>query len=124
MNTNLMSRIRISGFVCLAITLGLAGISYADLPQVIGNWEDSNDDWMVHSEAADGTTAKAVQGNATLGNYSLQGVCAFRLAESNSAGFVGRSETAGGPRKSHTVKGRCNVESQGVEHRHRLGQGN
>jgi len=72
MNTNLMSRIRISGFICLAITLGLAGISYADLPQVIGSWEDSNDDWVVHSEAADGTTAKAVRENATLGNYSYK----------------------------------------------------
>jgi hypothetical protein len=72
MNVNLMSHIRISGFVFLAITLGLAGISYADLPQVIGNWEDSNDGWVVHSEAADGTTAQPCIGNATLGNYSYK----------------------------------------------------
>lgn len=72
MSVNLMSRIGVSGFICLAITLGLAGISYAGLPQVIGNWEDSNDDWVVHPEAADGTTAKTVQGNATLGNYSYK----------------------------------------------------
>ena len=72
MNVNLMSRIRISGFVCLAIMLGLAGVSYADLPKVIGNWEDSNDDWTLHSEAAEGTTAKAVKENATLGNYSYK----------------------------------------------------
>ena len=72
MNMNLMSRIGVCGFICLAITLGLAGISYAGLPQVIGNWEDGNDDWVVHSEAADGTTAKAVRENATLGNYSYK----------------------------------------------------
>jgi hypothetical protein len=72
MNVNLMSRIGIIGFICLAITLGLAGVSYADLPKVIGNWEDSNDDWVVHPEAAEGTTARAVKENATLGNYSYK----------------------------------------------------
>jgi hypothetical protein len=72
MNMNLMSRIGVCSFICLAITLGLAGISYAGLPQVIGNWEDSNDGWAVHSEAAEGTTAKAVKENATLGNYSYK----------------------------------------------------
>ncbi len=72
MNMSLMSRIGVSGFICLAITLGLVGISYAGLPQVIGNWEDGNDDWTVHPEAADGTTAKAVKENATLGNYSYK----------------------------------------------------
>lgn len=72
MNVNLMSRISVCGLICLAITLGLAGISYAGLPQVIGNWEDSNDGWVVHSEAAEGTTAKAVKENATLGNYSYK----------------------------------------------------
>jgi hypothetical protein len=72
MNVNLMSRIGICSFICLAITLGLAGISYAELPKVIGDWEDSNDGWMVDPEALSGTTAKAVKGNATLGNYSYK----------------------------------------------------
>ena len=72
MNVNSISRIKVSGFICLAITLGLAGISYADLPQVIGNWEDSNDGWKVDPEALSGTTAKAVRDNATLGNYSYR----------------------------------------------------
>ncbi len=72
MNTNLMGRIGITGFICLAITLGLAGISYAGLPKVIGDWEDSNDDWTLHSEAADGTTAQFVKENATLGKGSYK----------------------------------------------------
>ena len=72
MNVNLMSRIRISGFICLAITLGLASQSYGSLPRVIGDWEDSNDGWTIHSEAADGTTAKAVKENATLGKGSYK----------------------------------------------------
>jgi hypothetical protein len=72
MNVNLMSRIGICGFICLAITLGLAGISYAELPKVIGDWEDSNDGWMVDPEALSGTTAKAVKENATSGNYSYK----------------------------------------------------
>jgi hypothetical protein len=72
MNMNLMSRIVVSGFAVLAITLGLAGASYAGLPQVIGNWEDGNDGWTLHSEAADGTTAHFVKENATLGNYSYK----------------------------------------------------
>ena len=67
-----MSRIGICGFICLAITLGLAGISYAELPKVIGDWEDSNDGWMVDPEALSGTTAKAVKENATSGNYSYK----------------------------------------------------
>ena len=69
---NLMNRIVVSGFAVLAITLGLAGVSYAGLPQVIGNWEDSNDGWTLHPEAADGTKAVAVKENATLGNYSYK----------------------------------------------------
>jgi hypothetical protein len=72
MKTSLMRFVGVAGFVCLAITLGLAGVSYADLPQVIGNFEDSNDGWTAHSEAADGTTAHFVKENATLGNYSYK----------------------------------------------------
>jgi hypothetical protein len=72
MNVNLMSRIGVCGFICLAITLGLAGISYAELPKVIGDWEDSNDGWMVDPEALSVTTAKVVKENATLGNYSYK----------------------------------------------------
>jgi hypothetical protein len=68
-----MSRIVVCGFMCFVITLGLAGISYAELPKVIGNWEeDSNDGWMVDPEALDGTTAKVVRENATSGNYSYK----------------------------------------------------
>jgi hypothetical protein len=72
MNMNLMNRIMVSGFAVLAITLGLAGISYAALPQVIGNFEDSNDGWTLHSEAADGTTLQFVKENGTLGKGSLK----------------------------------------------------
>jgi hypothetical protein len=71
MKTSLM-RIVVVGFVCLAVTLGLAGQSYGNLPRVIGDWEDSNDGWTIHSEAADGTTAHFVKENATLGNYSYK----------------------------------------------------
>ncbi len=72
MRMNLMSRIRVSGFICLAITLGLAGASYAGLSQVIGDFEDSNDGWAVTGDAADGTTAHFVKENATLGKGSLK----------------------------------------------------
>jgi hypothetical protein len=72
MNTNLMNRIMVSGFAVLAITLGLAGISYAGLPQVIGDFEDSNDGWTLHSEAGDGTTLQFVKENGTLGKGSLK----------------------------------------------------
>ena len=72
MNMNLMSRINVCGLMCLAITLGLAGISYAGLPQVIGNFEDSNDGWTLHPEAAEGTTAQFVKENGTLGKGSLK----------------------------------------------------
>ncbi len=63
MSTKLMSAI-------FAVTLGLVGLSFADV--VIGNFEDSNDGWIVHSEAPDGTTARPVKENATLGQYSLK----------------------------------------------------
>ena len=69
MNVNLMGRI---SFICLAVTLGLAGISYAGLPQVIGNFEDSNDGWVVTGDAPDGTTAHFVKENATLGKGSYK----------------------------------------------------
>ena len=72
MNVNLMSRIGIIGFVCLAITLGLASQSYGNLPRVIGDWEGSNDGWTVHPEAAEGTTAQSCKENATLGNGSFK----------------------------------------------------
>jgi hypothetical protein len=71
MKTNLM-RIGVAGFVCLAVTLGLAGVSYGNLPCVIGNFETGDDGWTVHSEAAEGTKAQAVKENATLGNGSLK----------------------------------------------------
>jgi hypothetical protein len=66
------SLIRFIGVACLAITLGLAGISYAALPQVIGDWEDSNDGWELFAEAPDGTTAHFVKENATLGKGSYK----------------------------------------------------
>ncbi len=65
-----MNKIRIIGLVILVTTIGLAGISCGDT--VIGNWEDSNDEWTVHSEAPEGTTMHPFKGNATLGNYSLK----------------------------------------------------
>ena len=69
MNMNLMSRI---GFICLAVTLGLASQSYGSLPKVIGDFEDSNNDWTLHPEAAEGTTAQFVKENATLGKGSYK----------------------------------------------------
>jgi hypothetical protein len=66
MNTKLMY------VMIVAVMLGLAGISYAALPQVIGNFEDSNDGWAVNSDAPDGTTAHFVKENATLGKGSLK----------------------------------------------------
>jgi hypothetical protein len=66
------SLIRFIGVACFAITLGLAGVSYAGLPQVIGDWEDSNDGWVVNGEAPDGTTAQFVKENATLGKGSYK----------------------------------------------------
>jgi hypothetical protein len=68
MSRGLMSVIVVVGFVCL----GLASISYAALPRVVGNWEDSNDGWELNAEAAEGTTMQPNKGNATLGNYSLK----------------------------------------------------
>jgi hypothetical protein len=67
------SLIRFIGVACLAITLGLAGISYAGLPQVIGDWEDSNNGWELFAEAPEGTTAHFVKENATLckGSYKV-----------------------------------------------------
>lgn len=67
-----MSRIGVCGFICLAVTLGLANQSYGNLPRVIGDWEDSNDGWMVDPEALSVTSAKAIRENATLGNYSYK----------------------------------------------------
>ena len=100
MKTSLMRLIR----YCMSCgNVGLAGISYADLPQVIGNFEDSNDGWVVNAEAPDGTTAQSIKENATLGNGSLQGVCAVRLAKGRNAGFDGRRENAGRPRQGHEV---------------------
>jgi hypothetical protein len=58
--------------VFLAVTLGLAPVSKGSLPRVIGNWEDSNDGWAIHPEAAAGTTAQVVKENATLGSYSYK----------------------------------------------------
>ncbi|MGD0571461.1 MAG: hypothetical protein ABSB11_00400 [Sedimentisphaerales bacterium] len=65
MKTSLM---RVIVIVCVCC----ASVSFASLPQVIGNFEDSNDGWTVHSEAGDGTTLHFVKENATLGNYSLK----------------------------------------------------
>ena len=65
MNTSLM---RFIGFVCICF----ASVSFGSLPRVIGDFEDSNDGWTLHSEAPDGTTAHFVKENATLGNYSLK----------------------------------------------------
>jgi hypothetical protein len=91
MNVNLMSRIGICGFICLAITLGLAGISYADLPLLIGNWEDSNDGWQVDPESLDGTTAKVVKENATSGNYSYKVFARPEWQKSVSLDFSGNA---------------------------------
>jgi hypothetical protein len=72
MNTNLTRFIVVAGFVCLAITLGLASQSYGNLPRVIGDFEDSNNGWTVHSEAPAETTAHFVKENATLGKCSYK----------------------------------------------------
>ncbi len=71
MKTSLI-KIGVAGFVCLAVTLGLAGQSYGNLPRVIGDFETGDDGWTVHSEAPEGTKAQAVKENATLGNSSLK----------------------------------------------------
>jgi hypothetical protein len=71
MNTKLM-RIGVAGFVCLAVTLGLVGVSYGNLPRVIGDWETGDDGWTIHSEAPEGTKVQAVKENATLGNGSFK----------------------------------------------------
>ena len=55
-------------FACLVLT----SAGFASLPRVVGNWEDSNDDWALNAEAAEGTTLQPHKGNATLGNYSLK----------------------------------------------------
>lgn len=57
-----------ASIVCLV----LAGSSYASLPRVVGNWEDSNDGWELDAEAPEGTTMQPHKGNATLGDYSLK----------------------------------------------------
>ncbi len=68
MNGRWMSFIGMVGVVCLV----LAGSSYAALPRVVGNWEDSNDGWELDAEAPEGTTMQPYKGNAILGNYSLK----------------------------------------------------
>jgi hypothetical protein len=65
MNTSL---IRFIGIVCICF----ASVSFASLPQVIGNFEDSNDGWVVNSDAPEGTTAHFVKENGTLGKGSLK----------------------------------------------------
>jgi hypothetical protein len=69
MNKNFM---KAAGLAFIAIGLGLVSMAYADLPQVIGNWEDSNDDWYLADEADPCTTAQSFRGNASLGNYSYK----------------------------------------------------
>jgi hypothetical protein len=65
MNTSL---IRFVGIACIC----LASVSFAGLPQVIGDWEDSNDGWELFAEAPDGTTAHFVKENGTLGKGSYK----------------------------------------------------
>jgi hypothetical protein len=65
MNTSL---IRFIGIVCICF----ASISFASLPRVIGDFEDSNDGWTLHSEAPAETTAHFVKENGTLGKGSLK----------------------------------------------------
>jgi hypothetical protein len=72
MNTNLTRFIVVAGFVCFAITLGLASQSFGSLPRVIGDFEDSNDGWTVTADAPDGTISHFVKENATLGKGSLK----------------------------------------------------
>jgi|GEM_PF-1198165 len=62
------SLIRFIGIVCICF----ASVSFAALPRVIGDFEDSNDGWTLHSEAAEGTTAHFVKENATLGKGSYK----------------------------------------------------
>jgi hypothetical protein len=72
MNKALKSCIGIAALTCFVLVLGLAGTSNAKFPQVIGNWEDSNDGWELNGEAAEGTKAQSYKGNATLGNCSYK----------------------------------------------------
>jgi hypothetical protein len=65
MNTSL---IRFIGIVCIC----LASVSFAGLPRVIGDFEDSNDGWTLHSEAPAETTAHFVKENGTLGKGSYK----------------------------------------------------
>jgi len=58
--------------VIIIVSILCTSVSLAGLPKVIGNFEDSNDGWMVHPDAPDGTTAHFVKENATLGDYSLK----------------------------------------------------
>lgn len=68
MKTGLMRFISVAGIVCLC----LASVSFGSLPRVIGDFEDSNDEWTLHSEAPEGTTAHFVKENATLGKGSYK----------------------------------------------------
>jgi len=65
MNTSL---IKFIGIVCICF----ASVSLAALPRVIGDFEDSNDGWTLHSEAPAETTAHFVKENGTLGKGSLK----------------------------------------------------
>ena len=56
----------------IVVCVCCASVSFAGLPQVIGNFEDSNDGWVVTGDAPDGTTAHFVKENATLGKGSLK----------------------------------------------------
>jgi hypothetical protein len=58
--------------VIIVVSVCCASVSFASLPRVIGNFEDSNDGWTLNSEAPEGTTLHFVKENATLGNYSLK----------------------------------------------------
>jgi len=72
MNNGLKSCIGIAVLACFVLVLGLAGTSSAKFPQVIGNFEDSNDGWELNAEAPEGTKAQSAKGNATLGNSSYK----------------------------------------------------
>jgi hypothetical protein len=65
MNTSL---IKFIGIVCICF----ASVSFASLPRVIGDFEDSNNGWTVHTEAPAETTAHFVKENATLGKCSYK----------------------------------------------------
>jgi hypothetical protein len=56
----------------IVVCVCCASVSFAGLPQVIGNFEDSNDGWVVTGDAPDGTTAHFVKENGTLGKGSLK----------------------------------------------------